>query len=70
VLPYWREGGVHHEYGRVVGFGEEAGAKRQRLMAMFAENPFASPIATALLGAWVLPEEACSDDAWNALVTA
>jgi 2-polyprenyl-6-methoxyphenol hydroxylase-like FAD-dependent oxidoreductase len=52
------------------GFGEEAAAKRQRLMAMFAENPFASPIATALLGAWVLPEEAYSDGAWNALVTA
>jgi 2-polyprenyl-6-methoxyphenol hydroxylase-like FAD-dependent oxidoreductase len=52
------------------GFGEEAIARRRRLMAMFAENPFASPVATALLGAWVLPEEAYSDEAWNALVTA
>jgi 2-polyprenyl-6-methoxyphenol hydroxylase-like FAD-dependent oxidoreductase len=52
------------------GFGEEAIAKRRRLMAMFAENPFASPVATALLGAWVLPEEAYSDTAWNALVDA
>jgi 2-polyprenyl-6-methoxyphenol hydroxylase-like FAD-dependent oxidoreductase len=52
------------------GFGEAAAAKRQRLMAMFAENPFASPVATALLGAWVLPEEAYSDAAWHALVTA
>ena len=52
------------------GFGPEAIAKRRRLGEIFAANPMASPAATALLGAWVLPEEAYSDDAWNALVSA
>jgi 2-polyprenyl-6-methoxyphenol hydroxylase-like FAD-dependent oxidoreductase len=52
------------------GFGPEAVAKRRRLQAIFASNPLASPTATALLGAWVLPEEAYSDAAWDALVAA
>jgi hypothetical protein len=52
------------------GFGPEAIAKRRRLREMFAIDPFASPVATALVGAWVLPEEMYSDEAWQALVAA
>jgi 2-polyprenyl-6-methoxyphenol hydroxylase-like FAD-dependent oxidoreductase len=52
----------------VNGFGEVARARRQRLMELFAANPAASPITTALLGAWALPEDAYSDSAWDALV--
>jgi 2-polyprenyl-6-methoxyphenol hydroxylase-like FAD-dependent oxidoreductase len=52
------------------GFGPDAMSKRRRLREMFTENPLASPVAIALLGAWVLPEEFYSDTAWNALVTA
>lgn|GEM_PF-4096959 len=51
------------------GFGPDAIAKR-RLREMFTENPLASPVATALLGAWILPEESYSNMAWNALVAA
>jgi hypothetical protein len=52
------------------GFGPDAIPKRRRLREMFTENPLASPFATALLGAWILPEESYSDTAWNALVAA
>jgi 2-polyprenyl-6-methoxyphenol hydroxylase-like FAD-dependent oxidoreductase len=52
------------------GFGPDAIPKRRRLREMFTENPSASPFATALLGAWVLPKESYSDTAWNALVAA
>ncbi len=52
------------------GFGPDARRKRRRLREMFTANPLASPVATALLGAWVLPEESYSDATWNALVTA
>jgi len=44
--------------------------KRKRLRAMFAADPMSSPVITAFIGAWVLPEAAYSDDAWNALVAA
>jgi 2-polyprenyl-6-methoxyphenol hydroxylase-like FAD-dependent oxidoreductase len=50
--------------------GPEAVPRRRRLREMFIENPVASPVAIALLGAWVLPEESYSDAAWNALVEA
>ena len=49
-------------------FGSEGIAKRRRLQAMFTADPASSPLASALLGAWVLPEEAYSDAAWNALI--
>ena len=52
------------------GFGPDAITKRRRLREMFTENPLASPVATAFLGAWILPEESYSDTAWNALVAA
>ncbi len=52
------------------GFGVDAIAKRRRLREMFMTNPVGSPVATALLGAWVLPEEAYSDAAWSALLAA
>lgn len=52
------------------GFGPEAMAKRCRLREMFAVNRFASPAATALVGAWLLPEETYGDDAWQTLVAA
>jgi 2-polyprenyl-6-methoxyphenol hydroxylase-like FAD-dependent oxidoreductase len=52
------------------GFGPEAMAKRLRLRQKFASDPMSSPVITAFIGAWVLPEEAYSDDAWNALVAA
>jgi 2-polyprenyl-6-methoxyphenol hydroxylase-like FAD-dependent oxidoreductase len=52
----------------VNGFGPEARAKRVRLREKFAVDPFSSPVITAFIGAWVLPEEAYSDEAWNALV--
>lgn len=54
----------------VHGFGPEAIERRRRLRAIFATNPFASPAATALLGAWVLPAESYSEAAWNALAAA
>ncbi len=50
------------------GFGPEGAAKRRRLSAVFRDNPIANTAATALLGAWVLPESAYTDEAWNALV--
>ena len=52
------------------GFGPEARAKRIRLRDKFAADPMSSPVISAFVGAWVLPEEAYSDDAWNALVAA
>jgi menaquinone-9 beta-reductase len=52
------------------GFGPDAIAKRCRLREMFTANPLLSPVATTLLGAWILPEESYSDEAWNTLVTA
>ena len=45
-------------------------AKRIRLREKFASDPMSSPMVTALVGAWLLPEAAYSDDAWNALVAA
>jgi hypothetical protein len=50
------------------GFGPDAIERRRRLRDLFAVNPFASPVVTAFVGAWVLPEEAYSNDAWNTLV--
>jgi hypothetical protein len=50
------------------GFGPDARAKRVRLRERFATDPMSSPVITSLIGAWILPEEAYSDDAWNALV--
>jgi 2-polyprenyl-6-methoxyphenol hydroxylase-like FAD-dependent oxidoreductase len=52
------------------GFGPEAIAKRRRLREVFMTDPASSPVASAFLGAWVLPEEAFSDAAWNALQAA
>jgi len=52
------------------GFGPDAIARRLRLREMFMVNPLASPVATAFLGAWILPEEAYSDASWDALVAA
>lgn len=52
------------------GFGPEAIAKRRRLREVFTANPASSPLASSLLGAWVLPAEAYSDEAWSALVAA
>ena len=52
------------------GFGPDAMARRVRLREVFAANPAASPIASAFLGAWILPEEAYSDAAWQALLAA
>jgi 2-polyprenyl-6-methoxyphenol hydroxylase-like FAD-dependent oxidoreductase len=52
------------------GFGSDAMEKRKRLRAMFTADPMSLPLITAFLGAWVLPEPAYSDDAWNALVAA
>jgi 2-polyprenyl-6-methoxyphenol hydroxylase-like FAD-dependent oxidoreductase len=49
------------------GFGPEARAKRVRLRQKFAADPMSSPVISAFVGAWVLPEAAYSDDAWNAL---
>lgn len=51
------------------GFGAEARARRLRLREKFAVDPMSSPSLTALIGPWVFPEEAYSDDAWNALVS-
>ena len=50
------------------GFGPDARAKRVRLREKFAVDPMSSPVVSSLVGAWVLPEAAYSDDAWNALV--
>jgi 2-polyprenyl-6-methoxyphenol hydroxylase-like FAD-dependent oxidoreductase len=50
-------------------FGDEARARRVRLQGLFLENPAAAPLATALLGPWVLPEEAYSDEAWDVLTS-
>ena len=50
------------------GFGPDARAKRMRLRERFAVDPMSSPAVSAFVGAWVLPEAAYSDDAWNALV--
>lgn len=52
------------------GFGPEAMEKRMRLRARFAADPMSSPVITTIVGAWVLPEAAYSDEAWNALVAA
>ena len=49
------------------GFGPDARARRVRLREKFAADPMSSPVVTAFAGAWVLPEAAYSDDAWNAL---
>ena len=54
----------------VNGFGPDAMAKRIRLREKFAIDPMSSPALTALVGAWVLPASAYSDDAWNALLVA
>jgi 2-polyprenyl-6-methoxyphenol hydroxylase-like FAD-dependent oxidoreductase len=48
--------------------GADGAGQRRRLRDAFSENPVANPAISALLGAWVLPEEAYSDDAWAALV--
>lgn len=48
-------------------FGTEARERRGRLLQFFLSNPLASPVATMLLGAWALPEEAYSDAAWDVL---
>ena len=50
------------------GFGPDARAKRNRLREKFAVDPMSSPTVTALIGAWVLPEESYSEEAWEALV--
>ncbi len=50
------------------GFGPDAIARRRRLRELFATNPAGSPVASAFLGAWLLPEEAYSDAAWEALL--
>jgi 2-polyprenyl-6-methoxyphenol hydroxylase-like FAD-dependent oxidoreductase len=50
------------------GFGPEAIARRRRLRDLFVANPAGSPVASAFLGAWLLPEEAYSDAAWEALL--
>ena len=52
----------------VNGFGAEARARRVRLREKFTVDPMSSPTVTALIGPWVFPEAAYSDDAWNALV--
>ena len=52
----------------VNGFGAEARARRVRLREKFTVDPMSSPTATAIIGPWVFPEAAYSDDAWNALV--
>jgi 2-polyprenyl-6-methoxyphenol hydroxylase-like FAD-dependent oxidoreductase len=51
-------------------FGPDAIPRRIRLSEMFAANPASSPFATAFLGPWLLPEEAYSDAAFEALVAA
>ena len=53
----------------VNGFGADARAKRIRLREKFVVDPMSAPAVTSLVGAWVLPEAAYSDDAWNALAT-
>ncbi len=50
------------------GFGPDARARRVRLREKFTVDPMSSPVISAFVGAWVLPEEAYSDEAWNALV--
>lgn len=50
------------------GFGPEAAATRIRLREKFDVDPMSMPVISAFIGPWVLPEEAYSDDAWNALV--
>jgi hypothetical protein len=52
---------------RMNTFGAEARERRGRLLQFFLSNPLASPVATMLLGAWALPEEAYSDTAWDVL---
>ena len=52
---------------RMNAFGAEARDRRGRLLQFFLSNPMASPVATMLLGAWALPEEAYSDAAWDVL---
>lgn len=42
--------------------------KRRRLHESIAKDSASNPALTALLGAWVHPEEAYSNDAWDALV--
>jgi hypothetical protein len=42
--------------------------KRRRLHESIAKDPPSNPAVIALLGAWVHPEEAYSNDAWNVLV--
>lgn len=48
--------------------GPDGADQRRRMRDAFSDNPVANPAITALLGAWVLPEEAYSDDAWAALL--
>jgi 2-polyprenyl-6-methoxyphenol hydroxylase-like FAD-dependent oxidoreductase len=48
-------------------FGDEARERRGRLQQFFLSNPLASPVASMLLGAWALPEEAYSEGAWDVL---
>lgn len=50
-------------------FGPEARERRGRLFERFLSDPGASPLTTALLGPWVLPEESYSDAAWDALTS-
>jgi 2-polyprenyl-6-methoxyphenol hydroxylase-like FAD-dependent oxidoreductase len=50
------------------GFGPEAAARRIRLREKFDVDPMSMPVISAFIGPWVLPEDAYSDDAWNALL--
>jgi 2-polyprenyl-6-methoxyphenol hydroxylase-like FAD-dependent oxidoreductase len=50
-------------------FGPEARERRGRLFELFVADPAASPLTTALLGAWVLPDESYSDAAWDAVTS-
>jgi hypothetical protein len=50
------------------GFGPEAAARRIRLREKFDDDPMSMPVISAFIGPWVLPEDAYSDDAWNALL--
>jgi 2-polyprenyl-6-methoxyphenol hydroxylase-like FAD-dependent oxidoreductase len=50
-------------------FGPEAQERRGRLFELFLSDPGTSPLTTALLGPWVLPDEAYSEAAWEALTS-
>jgi menaquinone-9 beta-reductase len=50
-------------------FGPDARDRRGRLFELFLGDPGTSPLTTALLGPWVLPEESYSDTAWDVLTS-